>query len=264
MQVKEIRCGSILNPSKLPGIDYCINPYTGCSHACNYCYADFMAKHAYKSTDDWGKFVNVKINAVEVLEKQIGKARKGLVYLSSVTDPYQPIEKGYKLTRELLRILLRYDFPVSIQTKSELVLRDMDLIKKFKDIRVGFTITGDDSLARFEPGASPASKRISALQELHKNGIKTYVFIGPVLPYLTRPLDIIKETSGFTDYYLIDKLNLKRNTWFKMQRFLLEYNRELIPKWRLALRRGSDYYRKIKQDVTEYCKKENIDCTFCY
>jgi DNA repair photolyase len=264
MEVKEIKCVSILNPSKIPGVDYCINPYTGCSHACSYCYADFMAKYAYRRTEDWGRFVHVKVNAVKALEKQIGSMKKGIVFMSSVTDPYQPLEKEYKLTREIIRVLLRYGFPVSIQTKSSLVLRDMDLLKKFKDLSVGFTIAGDDSLARFEPGASKISERISALEELHNNGIRTYVFIGPVLPFVTRPLEIIKTTQKFTDYYLVDRLNLKGNTWIKMQKFLLEYDRELIPRWHRALRRGSDYYKKVKQEVLEYCEKESIECRFCY
>ncbi len=263
--VAEVKCGSILNPSKIPGMDYCINPYTGCSHGCRYCYADFMAKYAYRQPEDWGKFLHVKINAAEVLLRQITKMKRGTVYMSSVTDPYLPEEREYKLTRDILRILLRYNFPVVIQTKSSMVLRDLDLLKKFSSAEVGFTITLDDELAKkFEPGASPSTERINALKKIRETGIKTYVFIGPVLPYLSEPLDIIRQTQRFADYYLIDRLNLKGNTWSKIRKFLAGFDRNLIPKYREILYRKSSYYRDLKQEILTYCKKQKIECRFCY
>jgi DNA repair photolyase len=115
--------------------------------------------------EPWGKFLDIKENAASVLEKELKKAKKGLVLLSSVTDPYQPIEKKYELTREILKTLLKYQFPVSILTKSSLVLRDVDLFKKFHNIEVGITITTTiDSISKiFEPYSSRASERISTL-----------------------------------------------------------------------------------------------------
>lgn len=166
--IKEVIAKSILSKSGIPGASYCLNPYVGCSHACRYCYASFMKKYT-GHTEPWGNFVDVKINAPGVLERQLRRAAKGSIILSSVTDAYQPLEMKYKITRQCLENLIDSRFPVDILTKSPLVLRDMDLIRKFKDINVGITITTDDDKIRklFEPKAPPIGARIHALKTLH-------------------------------------------------------------------------------------------------
>ena len=152
--IREIKAKSILTKSGIPGVDYCVNPYVGCSHGCRYCYATFMKRYT-GHTEPWGGFVDVKINAPEILQRQLKRARNGRVMISSVTDAYQQIESKYKLTRQCLEILLQNQSPVDILTKSPLVLRDMDIIKKFKDIEVGITITtNDEEISRvFEANA---------------------------------------------------------------------------------------------------------------
>ena len=159
--IKEKRARSILSKSGIPGIDYCINPYTGCSHGCKYCYATFL-KRFTGHEEAWGSFVDVKINAPEILQRQMKNAPRGNIMISSVTDPYQPVEDQYKLTRQCLEVLLAYQFPVSILTKSSLVLRDLDLIKRFKEMEVGITITTDNDKIReiFEPNAPSIETRI--------------------------------------------------------------------------------------------------------
>ena len=139
--ITEIECKSILNRSRIPGIDYTINPYTGCIHGCVYCYARFMTRYT-KHHLPWGQFCHVKINAPEILKKQLGKSKKGLASLSTVTDPYQSLERKYRLTREVLSQLLEREFPVSILTKSDLVLRDLDILRQFErnECEVGFSI----------------------------------------------------------------------------------------------------------------------------
>ena len=127
--IREIKAKSILTKSGIPGVDYCVNPYVGCSHGCRYCYATFMKRYT-GHTEAWGSFVDVKIHAPEILQRQLKRASMGRVMISSVTDAYQPIESKYKLTRQCLEILLQSQFPVDILTKSPLVLRDIDLIKK--------------------------------------------------------------------------------------------------------------------------------------
>jgi len=155
----------------------------------------------------WGDFVDVKINAPEVLQKQLGKAKKGMVWISSVCDPYQPLEATYELTRRCLKELLRKQFPVNIQTKSELVLRDLDLIKEFEEIEVGFTITTDDEKVAklFEPKASPVKDRLTALAKIHSCGIKTFAFVGPLLP--GNPEKLIENLAEKADTIFIDKMN---------------------------------------------------------
>ncbi len=142
MIVREIQAKSILNKSKI--FDYCLNPYTGCQINCAYCYARLFMRRYSGHKEPWGKFVDVKINAPELLRKQLEKARKGTVWVSSVCDPYQPIEAKYELTRRCLIELANKQFPVTIQTKSKLVLRDLDLFRQFDEIEVGVTITTDD------------------------------------------------------------------------------------------------------------------------
>ena len=143
LKIKKIRAKSILNKSKLPKSDYAINPYSGCSFGCSYCYADFTKRFTGHSNDNWGKYVDVKINAPELLDKELSllikrienkREKEGVVILlSSVTDPYQGIEAKYKITRKCLRIASKLNetnsklVNWSILTKSPLVTRDIDL-----------------------------------------------------------------------------------------------------------------------------------------
>ena len=209
--VREILAKSILSRSGIGGVDYCINPYVGCSHGCKYCYATFM-KRFTGHREPWGSFVDVKINAPEVLRRQIRKAAKGVVMISSVTDPYQAIEGRYKLTRQCLEVLLDCQFPVHILTKSPLVLRDLDLIKRFKDIEVGLTITTDDEEIKeiFEPYAPPIEARIHALKTLFESGIRTYAFIGPLLPM--DPEELSGKIKPYADEILVDRMNYVSKT----------------------------------------------------
>ncbi|MBU0492349.1 MAG: radical SAM protein [Chloroflexi bacterium] len=167
MIVREIACKSILTKSGIGAVDYAANPYVGCAHACAYCYATFM-KRFTGHREEWGTFVDVKVNAAEVLARQLRRARPGGITFSTVTDAYQPLEEEYLLTQACLEVLAGYDHPVSILTKSALVLRDLDLIRRLHDAEVAFTITtlDDEIRARFEPGASPIPARLEALQAL--------------------------------------------------------------------------------------------------
>ena len=215
--IKEIESKSVLTKSNLPETDYCINPYVGCLHNCVYCYARFM-KRFTNHAESWGDFLDIKTNAVKVLENELQKAKKGLVLLSSVTDPYQPIEKKIELTREILKKLLKHQFPVSILTKSALVLRDIDLFKEFDCIEVGITITTtDDKIsADFELAATRASKRIAALKTLKESGIRTYVFLGPILPGFTNIENIFKAIAGSADKIMAEALNPRCGNWDKI------------------------------------------------
>ncbi len=205
VRVTEVRAKSILNKSKI--FDYCLNAYTGCQVNCRYCYARLFMRRYTGHSEPWGAFVDAKVNAPELLRKQLVKAKRGTVWVSSVCDPYQPLEASYKLTRQCLAELAANDFPVNIQTKSTLVLRDLDLIEKFKDIEVGMTITTDDErLARiFELGAPPVAARVEALGTIHSRGIKTFAFIGPLLP--GNPQKLIAALEGKVDRILIDRMN---------------------------------------------------------
>jgi len=179
-KVQEILAKNILSKSQV--MDYALNPYIGCEHECHYCYARFM-KRFTGHKENWGEFIDVKINAPDLLAKEIKKKKVGRIWISGVCDPYQPIESKYGLTRSCLEILAQNNWPVTIQTKSPLVLRDLDLIKKLKDVEVGYTITtADEEIKKFfEPKAPSVESRIKALGKLNSAGIKTYAMIAPLL-----------------------------------------------------------------------------------
>lgn len=203
--VKTILAKSVLNKSKI--FDYCVNPYTGCQINCRYCYARLFMKRYSGHKEPWGEFVDVKINAGEVLEKQLARAKKGVIWISSVCDPYQPLEETYAVTRRCLEILAVKQFPVNIQTKSTLILRDLDILQEFEHVEAGFTITTDDEAVakHFEPGAPPIKRRIAALKKIRSAGIETFAFIGPILP--GNPKNLIGYLEDAADRVLIDRMN---------------------------------------------------------
>lgn len=232
MMIKEIRAKSILSKSQV--FDYALNPYVGCAHACTYCYARFM-KRFTGHMEKWGEFVDVKVNAPELLIEEVKKKRVGRVWISGVCDPYQPVEKKYALTRRCLEILVENGWPVTIQTKSPLVLRDIEILKKSLEAEVGFTITTADERIRkiFEPGAPPVRERLKALSVLHSEGIKTFAMIAPILPGAE---GLVSELKGKVDYVMVDRLNYHyadwvyrkyRMEWAKEDRFFQEKGEEL-------------------------------------
>jgi len=267
VKVREVECKSVLNKSALA--DYCINPYVGCQHACRYCYAESYTRRFTKHTEPWGDFVDIKVNAPTVLVREMKKKPKGRVYISSLTDAYQPLERKHQLTRKLLEILLKHQFPISIQTKSALVLRDLDLIRRFHEREVGFTITSlnDDVRKSFEPMSSSPEEKLSAIKELKDHGVRTYVFFGPVLPYISDQNieQYFQQISAAgADYVLVDKLNLKPGLWVNLDRYVSKDFPELHEKWKDTLLHKSDYYEKLKVEIDNVCQKLELECKFCF
>ena len=196
VRIFESHAKSILVRSNLPGCDFVINPYTGCAFACAYCYASFMSQYVGETLESWGSFVFVKTNAVELLEAKLSHMRpasmEASIFFSSVTDPYQGVETRYRLTRGCLEALAeqRWSGPVTILTKSPLVLRDLDVLARLADVEVGLTVTttADATGRLIEKAAPAASRRIETLAALHAAGIATYAFVGPLMPhYADRP-----------------------------------------------------------------------------
>jgi len=236
LKIQEVKAKSILNKSKI--FDYCLNPYTGCEHNCAYCYARLFMRRYSGHSEPWGEFIDVKINAPELLRKQLERAKKGTVWISSVCDPYQPIESKYRLTRQCLEELGKKQFPVNIQTKSALVLRDLDLILQFEEREVGITIaTDDESVAKlFEPRASTVKERLDALEKIHSKGIKTFAFIGPLLP--GNPEKLVEQLEEKADRVYIDRMNYistirgfyyrYKLTGAATEKFFSEYKQRLV------------------------------------
>ena len=203
--VREIEAKSILNVSKIH--DYCVNPYTGCEVGCVYCYAALFMRRYSGHSEPWGEFVDVKVNAPELLAKQIAKAKRGTIWFASVCDPYQPLEERFALTRRSLEVLVGRDFPVEIQTKSARVRRDLDVIRRLSDVEIGFTTATDDETiaGMFEPRASPVGERVEVLREFKAAGVSTFAFAGPLLP--GNPEKLAALLTGAVDRVLIDRMN---------------------------------------------------------
>jgi len=195
----------IFTKTKLPGADWVINQYVGCGHGCNYCYARFMSR--WKGHGEWGSWIEAKINAPDLVK---GKYVAGKVFMSSVSDAYQSIEKDLELTRKILESIDK-NIQLSILTKSDLVLRDIELLKKFKDVEVGFTINSfsGEEKGLFEPDSPDNSRRIQAMKILKQSGIKTYAFVAPIIPSVTNLEKVIDQTKPYADYYWFEIMNLR-------------------------------------------------------
>jgi DNA repair photolyase len=196
-----------VSPSKLPGVDYVINPYVGCPHKCMYCYAEFM-KRFTDHTEPWGGFVDVKKSRAPI---DLKKLRRSHVMMSSVTDPYNPYEKKYGVTRKILERLAEGECSVGITTKSYLVVRDIDILRRMPDVQVAVSMnTTDDSFRRdIEPYASSVEKRIEAIRKLRDAGIRVILFMSPIFPMLTDIRGLLERTVGLVDEFWFEHLKLR-------------------------------------------------------
>ncbi len=266
MEFKEVEAKSILNPCGIPGIDYVINPYIGCRFACKYCYASFMGRFVGKTIYDWGEYVYAKVNAPELLNKEIkklkNKGRGKEIFLSSVTDPYQQSEAKYKLTRQCLEILAEYGFEgvVSILTKSNMVTRDIDVFKKLKNVVVGLTVTStDDKISHyFEKNAPAVSVRLKALKTLNENKIKTYAFIGPLLPHFVAQTDELEKLfkalaeTGTKDIF-IEHLNLAKYIRNRLSVEMKGEDKEVLEKFYSS--QSKSYRQELEEKIKKLIKK---------
>lgn len=262
---------SILSRSGIYGIDYSINPYFGCMHGCLYCYARYMLKR-FPAGLKWGEFVHVKINAPRILIKDLRHAKFGRILLSSVTDPYQPIESKYEVTRKILRILASKKFPVTILTKSSLVTRDVDLLRLFRDVEIGLTITtiNEDVRSIFEPRASPSYERLNALKQLKEDGFTVFAFLGPLIPVICEEglESLIKELKKINvDYVVVDKLNVKAGNWPYIKNAILNYFPQLFQRIEeILFNRGeyARYYLDLKYKLLSLASDYDLEVEFCY
>uniref|UniRef100_A0A7C3MBY6 Radical SAM protein n=1 Tax=Archaeoglobus fulgidus TaxID=2234 RepID=A0A7C3MBY6_ARCFL len=237
-----------ISRSNLPKVDFTVNPYTGCMHGCIYCYA---RSYCQKDVgENWGSVVVVKENIPEILGRELRRRPSGRIVLSTMTDPYQPLEKKEELTRRVLEILLKNGCEVGIQTKSDLVLRDLDLlVKNLNLVDVGFTITTlNKELARkIEPLAPSPKRRIGSLEKLSEEGIRTWVFMGPVIPDADeREIEEIVEIAAKTSsslYY--DKFRVKE---FMKSGFVRD----------LAEKASKTDWKEVSRKINEICEKYGV------
>jgi len=211
MDITEIMTKTALGRSRIPGVEYVINPYTGCGHGCRYCYAVFMRKYSRQHQHAaWGSFVEAKTDIVEVLRAELSRKRRtATAMLSSVCDAYQPAERRYGLTRGCLEALREYGWGIDILTRSPLVTRDIDVLSSCIGASVGFSIPTDDDSVRqaLEPASPPIAARVEALRTVHAAGIRTWVFIAPILPM--NPERLVGQILPYIDHAMVDALNYR-------------------------------------------------------
>ena len=205
MKIAEKQVSGVITKSDLPVCDYSVNPYVGCSHGCRYCYASFM-KRFTNHPEPWGEFLDVKYWPKIKAEKYIGKE----LFIGSVTDPYLPEEEEYGRTRELLEQLSGYDISISIATKSDLILRDLDLIKGFPDARVSWSVnTLDETFREDMDKAVSIERRLNAMKRFHDAGVRTTCFISPIFPGITDVKAIILKAKDRCNLVWLENLNLR-------------------------------------------------------
>jgi DNA repair photolyase len=258
--VKEIEVKNILTKTKVPAGDYVINPYTGCPHKCLYCYAEFMRRFT-NHAEKWGDFLDVKRCAKKINTARLGEKR---VILSSATDAYNPFEKKYQVTREILRQFADTPVRVSVLTKSDLALRDIDLFRRIPNIIVGVSLnTLDDSVrGKLEPFASSVERRIAAVKTLRQEGIRTYVFVSPLFPGITDFKAIIAECKPFTGEFWFENLNLRGSFRHAVTRYIHEYHPRLIPLYDDIYRfKNPGYWEAMETEIAAFCRKNKIAFT---
>jgi len=253
---KEVLVKDLVTKSNLPASDYVINPYVGCPHGCRYCYACFMKRFTNHS-EAWGSFIDIKRCDKPISKKKLqGKS----VFLSSVTDCYNPFEEKYENTRKILEQLISIDCELNISTKSQLILRDIDLLKQCKNLKVSVSVnTLDEQFKSDMDRASSIGKRLETIETLHENGIYTVLFMSPIFPGITDYKEIIVKTHRFVDEYWFENLNLRGS--YKQD--ILSYIKNAYPQLvelydEIYVKGNMGFWNNLSVEIEEYCVEHSI------
>ena len=246
----------LVTKSNLPASDYVINPYVGCPHGCRYCYACFMKRFTGHS-EEWGSFIDIKQCDKPISQKKLqGKS----VFLSSVTDCYNPFEEKYKITRNILEQLISIDCELNISTKSNLVLRDIDLLKQCKNLKVSISVnTLDEKFKNDMDNASSIQERLETLETLYKNGIYTVLFMSPVFPVITDYREIIEKTNKYVDEYWFENLNLRGSYKQDIISSIKRTSPHLLKLYNeLYIDGNMEFWNSLSVEIEEYCNVHSI------
>ncbi len=251
-----VKVKSVLTKSDLPIAGYSVNPYIGCTHACRYCYACFM-KRFTGHAEPWGTFLDVKYwDKIKNPRKYDGQT----MIVGSVTDAYNPQEEQFCRTREFLEEMQGSNINLIITTKSDLVVRDLDLIKTFPSPLVSWSInTLDEKFKDDMDKAVSVQRRIAAMKKCHDEGIRTTCFISPIFPEITDVFAIIDKIKDFCDYIWLENLNLRGN--FKAD--ILNYIAEKYPDRKslyqqIYTKNDVTYWEILNRQVEEYATKNGL------
>lgn len=259
--IAEVQCKSSLSKSGIYGVDYSLNPYFGCEHSCVYCYVPRMMPGRLKGRS-WGEFVEVKINMPKVLTKELKRIKRGVVLVSSITDPYQPVERRYELTRRCVELLSSSKLEVTVLTKSVLFKRDLEVMNKDR-FEIGVTVTTIRAHKELEPLSDPPLARIEALKEASQEGFKTFIFLGPLIPgVVDDELEEIIELAynAEASYVIVDKLNTRGDV---VQSIMKVLNKDHLDKFVNSLLNRS-WLEDVKRRIVEVCERLHVPYDFCF
>lgn len=251
---KEVK--SVITKSNLPVCDFSVNPYLGCLHTCKYCYASFMKRFS-KHTEPWGEFLDIKYWG-EI--KNPEKYERKTMFISSVTDPYQPLEEEYERTRTLLEQLEGVNVGLSIATKSDLILRDLDLLKSFNNVRVSFSVnTLDEKFKNDMDKASSIKRRLKAMKTLYCEGIRTTCFISPIFPEITDVPSIIDETKEYCNLVWLENLNLRGDYKSRILNYIEKEYPDLNPLYDMIYnKKDRRYWENLNEEIRAYCERTGL------
>ena len=255
--IRIVETKGIVTKTDLPVGDYAANPYVGCTHACRYCYASFM-KRFTGHPEPWGTFLDVKHwPRIRDPSKYDGKE----IFIGSVTDPYLPQESEHGRTRALLEQLQGSGARVSIATKSDLVLRDIDLISSFPDARVSWSInTLDESFRTDMDQAVSIERRLEAMRKFHEAGVRTTCFISPIFPGITDPMSIILRAKDICNLVWLENLNLRGSFKADIMAYISEKHPDLVPLYdRIYNRRDLGYWEDLDVVMRRFTEEQGLD-----
>jgi len=272
-KIKPVKAKRLLSHVKQPddwfGLKYNMNLYRGCQHQCIYC----DTRSECYQIQNFENEVIYKENSLELLRKELASKRiKGTIGLGSMNDPYQPLEAIQELTRKALQIIAEFQFPVHLITKSNLVLRDIDLLKQISNIyaSVSFSITTtDDELAKvIEPGATLVSSRLKAIQELNKNGIQAGIVMMPILPFIEDNAEnitnIVTKGHEYSTAYILPSFGMtmrdRQRVYYyrKLDQHFPGIKKKYIKKFGENYSCSVNNYHHLKKKFDELCNKYDI------
>ena len=255
MIIKEKEVKDYLTKSKLG--EYAINPYVGCPHKCKYCYASFM-KRFTNHKEEWGEFIDIKrCNKPIDLKKIQGKN----VFMSSVTDCYNPYEAKYKITRSILEQLVNVECTLQISTKNKLILRDLDLLKQMKNLSIAMSVnTLDENFRKDMDRASSIKERLETLKTLHENGIYTILFMSPIFIGITDWKAIIEQSRNYISEYWFEDLNLRGDYKYNILTYVKKKYPKVYPMYeRIYIKIERKELYDMDNDIKDYCDKSKIN-----
>ena len=256
--IRDVETKNIMTKSNLPVGGYSVNPYVGCTHGCKYCYASFM-KRFTGHTEPWGTFLDIKHWPTIKNPKKYKDQR---VVIGSVTDGYLPQEKQVRNTRRILEQLKSSGAEILICTKSDLVLRDIDLLKEMGKVTVSWSInTLDEKFQADMDQAASISHRLEAMKQVYEAGIRTVCFISPVFPGITDFEKIFERVKDQCDLVWLENLNLRGGFKQEILDYIQKCYPHLIPLYDEIYRKGDrSYFRSLENQAAQMAQK--YDCPF--